>query len=120
MEMERPEVFFTHEWAVAVERAYRDSLAPFVVLGYEGECLVAAVALAEHRTDGGHVEFLAGPTADYCDFLSHPDRRNEFTAGVFAELRKRGVEKIILANLPADSRSVQAISSGASGCNYHL
>jgi len=35
--MESPEVFYTHEWALAMQRSYGSVLVPFVVLAYEGE-----------------------------------------------------------------------------------
>src|SRR5205807_2973243 len=37
----------------------------------------------------------------------------------FSELEKRGIEKIVLSNLPADSCSVAAISDASSRCRYY-
>jgi len=31
LQMERPEVFYTHQWALAVQKAYGGSLTPFLV-----------------------------------------------------------------------------------------
>ncbi len=45
-QMERPEIFFTYEWALAVSRAYKNSLKPLLFVGYEGESIVGCVALA--------------------------------------------------------------------------
>ena len=118
--MEHPEVFYTYEWAIAVQRACTDSLAPILFLGYEGEELVGLVALARRKQRAGEFAFLAADTADYCDFLTAPSDRQEFVEGVLFELRNRKTAKIVLANLPADSCSVAALSRAASGRYYHL
>lgn len=120
LRMERPEIFYTYEWAVAVQRAYANSLKPFVFLAYEDELLVGLVALAWEKGDSRGVIFLTGNTADYCDFLSEPGRRQEVVEAVFSELANRNVGKIVLANLPADSSSVSAVSAAASSRRYHL
>ena len=120
LRMERPEVFYTYEWAVAVQRAYGSSLKPLVFLAYEDELLVGLVALAWDKAGSREVTFLTGKTADYCDFLSEPCRRQEFVEAVFSELISRKVGKIVLANLPADSSSVAAVSAAASSRQYHL
>jgi CelD/BcsL family acetyltransferase involved in cellulose biosynthesis len=119
MRMERPEVFYTYEWALAVQRAYASSLKPFVFLAYEDESLVGLVALALKKTGSREVTFLTGNTADYCDFLSEPGRRLKFVEAVFSELTSRNIGKIVLANLPADSSSVAAVSAAAT-TQYHL
>jgi CelD/BcsL family acetyltransferase involved in cellulose biosynthesis len=120
LRMERPEVFYTYEWAIAVQRAYATSLKPFVFLAYDGEALVGLVALAREKTGSRGVTFLTGNTSDYCDFLSEPGRRREIVGAVFSELTKRNIRDIVLANLPADSSSIAAISAAASSCHYHL
>jgi CelD/BcsL family acetyltransferase involved in cellulose biosynthesis len=120
LRMERPEVFYTYEWAVAVQRAYGSSLKPLIFLAYEGELLVGLVALASETTGSCTVTFLTGNTADYCDFLSEPCRRQEFVEAVFSELTSRNIGKIVLANFPADSSSVAAISAAASSRQFHL
>jgi CelD/BcsL family acetyltransferase involved in cellulose biosynthesis len=118
--MERPEVFYTYEWAVAVQRAYASSLKPFVFLAYEDELLIGLVALAREKTGSRGVTFLTGKTADYCDFLSEPGRRQEIVEAVFSELTSRNIGKVVLPNLPADSSSVSAVSAAASSRQYHL
>jgi len=120
LRMERPEVFYTYEWAVAVQRAYGSSLNPFVFLAYEGDSLVGLVAFAAERAGPCGVTFLTANTADYCDFVSEPGRRQEFVEAVFSEMKNRNICKIVLTNLPADSSSVAAISRVASICQYHL
>jgi CelD/BcsL family acetyltransferase involved in cellulose biosynthesis len=109
--MERPEIFYTHEWALAVQRSYGDQLRPLVFLAYEGESLVGVVALATDKT--GSLVFLTASTADYCDFLSEPGRRHEFVDAVFAELKERRSAKVVLTNLPADSNTMVSIRQAA-------
>ncbi len=99
-QMERPEIFFTYEWALAVSRAYKDSLKPLLFVGYEGESIVGGVALAIGRAE---TVFLNSATADYCDFICDPKYRAQFVDTVFTELRRLGVPSLVLANLPADS-----------------
>lgn len=115
--MECPEVFYTCEWALAVDRAYRSSMRPLLLLAYEGDVLVGAAALA---TDNGEkqVSFLAGTTADYCDFICAPERRAEFIAAVFGELSKLHLPILRLANLPADSVTSRVLSHAAGNCGY--
>ena len=109
MQMERPEVFYTYEWALAVQCAYPQRFRPLVMLGFEEETLAAAVSLAIDRGQGDQVVFLAATTADYCDFLSAPERRDAWISAVLGELRKLGISRLTLANMPAHSRSVVAI-----------
>jgi len=118
-QMERPEVFYTHQWATAVQCAYASSLVPFLVLAYEADVLIGVAALA---TDPGHrsASFLAGTTADYCEFLSHPSDREPLAEAAFAELRKAHIMKIELANLPADSATPSAIRSAATKHGYRV
>ena len=118
-QMECPEVFYTYQWATAVQCTYRSSLVPFLVLAYEADTLVGVVALA---TDPGDhtASFLAATTADYCDFLSHPSHREPLVQAAFSELRKARIEKMELANLPADSATPRAIRSAATKHGYRV
>jgi CelD/BcsL family acetyltransferase involved in cellulose biosynthesis len=118
--MERPEVFYTYQWAQAVDRAYSESLEPFIVLGYEDERLVGAVALAQMKGVPGNFFFLTSTTADYCDFLSAPRHREQFVQAVLAELNNRKITTLTLANLPADSGTVAALRRATSGRPYRF
>lgn len=119
LQMEHPEVFYTYEWAVAVQRAYGSTLMPLLFLGYEGESLVGVVAFVREKS-GSRVTFLTANTGDYCDFLTEPGKRREFVDVVFAELRSQKIESMVLTNLPADSSTVGVISGAASGRKYRL
>jgi CelD/BcsL family acetyltransferase involved in cellulose biosynthesis len=117
--MERPEVFYTCEWALAVQAAYASCQKPLLLLGYDGDDLVGVASLS---TDLGekNVSFLAGNTGDYCEFLSHPECRAEFVESVFGELRRMGVQNVVLANLPAESATPAALHSAAKKYGFHL
>jgi|ERR1700722_4545806 CelD/BcsL family acetyltransferase involved in cellulose biosynthesis len=115
--MECPEVFYTYEWALAVSRAYRESVKPLLILAYEQDSLVGVAALA---ADKAQTSFLTGTTADYCDFVSAPELRQEFITAVLAELRRWGAPKLALANLPADSATTPALQLCANPRGYNL
>ncbi len=116
-QMERPEVFFTYEWALAVSRAYQAALVPLLMLAYDRDCLVGVVALA---TDNTRQEtfFLASSTADYCDFVSSPAHRCEFVDLVFSELGRLEAQALMLASLPEDSATSHAITPAAARHGY--
>jgi CelD/BcsL family acetyltransferase involved in cellulose biosynthesis len=118
-QMESPEVFFTYEWALAVTRAYRASITPLLLLAYERDSLVGVAALA---TDPSRetVTFIAGATADYCDFVSHPDLRLEFVKLVVSELRHLKTPQLVLANLPADSATSRALPFATHAQQYSV
>lgn len=119
LRMESPQVFYTHEWALAVQRAYSPQLQPLLVLAYDERnslCGVAALAL-DVKT--GDVTFLAANTGDYCDFLSAPESKQDFVTAVLAELKKRGCRKFALANLPADSATAGVLPKAARKYGFH-
>ncbi len=107
-EMERPEVFYTYEWAVAVQRAYHSTMVPLLVLAYDDDALVGVVSLATD-VNQGKAFFLAHTTADYCDFVSHPSNRQRLMDAVFSELARLRVPNLTLANFPADSATRAAL-----------
>ena len=107
--MERPEVFYTWEWAQAVAQVYGASLRPMLLTAYHKENLVGIAALAENAC--GEICFLASTTADYCDFVSAPADRKEFIGLVMRKLRELRFPELRLANLPADSVSAPVLRS---------
>ena len=117
--MDQPQVFYTYEWALAVQRAYRATLHTLLFLAYdEQESLSGVAALA--ADDAGRVTFLCATTGDYCDFLSQAAQKPAFVASVLGELKRQGIEDITLTNLPANSDSVAALrqTSGQIGFRY--
>ena len=107
--VEQPEVFYTYEWALAVQKAYKARLPPMAILGYDAsEKLFGVVAL----TADDHCKtasFLCATTGDYCDFITEPGRRDEFVSAVLAELKTRGIKNTAFTNLPVDSATFAAI-----------
>jgi len=114
-----PEVFYTYEWACAVQAAYRESLHPLLFLGYEADELVGVVSLATDEA-GRVASFLAGTTADYCDFVSGRKERAEFVAGVLSKLKELNFRDLTLANLPGESATVAAIRAAAEEHRFHV
>ena len=119
---EHPQVFYTYEWSLAVQRAYHATLRPLLFLAYDvayddsqSLCGVASLAAG---VDGHRVSFLCATTGDYCDFIGMPEHKAEFIAGVLAELQKRGIGDITLTNLPADSNTVTAIRKASARNGY--
>jgi len=119
LQMEQPEVFYTCEWALAMQSAYRASLTPLLFLGYEGDDLVGVASLAMDIAEE-NVTFLAGTTADYCDVVTHPRRRHEFVDAVFAELGKTKLRFIALASVPEDSATPAALRASAEKIGFHV
>lgn len=114
--MEQPEVFYTWEWAKAMATAYGESLTPWLALAHEGDALVGVAALALNQN---RAAFLAGTTADYCDFLSTPQDRAAFVDLVLAELRNAGCTDFGLANLPKDSATSSVLKRASQAHGFH-
>jgi CelD/BcsL family acetyltransferase involved in cellulose biosynthesis len=119
LQTEQPEVFYSYEWALAVQSAYSSSLKPLLVLGYEGTDLVGVASLAADSAEK-NTTFLAANTADYCDILAVPQHRAQFVDTVFAEVGKTAAASMALANLPADSQTTDAIRSKARKHGFHV
>jgi CelD/BcsL family acetyltransferase involved in cellulose biosynthesis len=119
LQMELPKVFYTCEWALAVQSAYQASLKPLLFLGYDGDDLVGVACLAADPGEQ-NVSFLNATTADYCEFLSPPHRRAEFVDKVLAELRQLGAGNLVFASLPADSATPAALQVAAKKYGFHL
>jgi CelD/BcsL family acetyltransferase involved in cellulose biosynthesis len=116
-QMERPEVFYTCEWAMAVDQAYRAAMKPLLLLAYEGEALMGIAALATDRAEK-QISFLCGSTADYCDFICPPAQRAEFVEAALGEVSKLHVPILRLANLPADSATARVLKDAAGRHGY--
>jgi CelD/BcsL family acetyltransferase involved in cellulose biosynthesis len=117
--MDQPQVFFTCEWALAVQRAYGAIVPRLIFLAYDengGLCGVAALAI---NVPAGTASFLCATTGDYCDFISSPEDRKAFVTAVMSELRDQNIGEIRLANLPADSATVSALRHAAQSQHYH-
>lgn len=118
--VEHPQVFYTYEWALAVQRAYAPTLPSMLFLGYDDRERLRGVAALALDKNSGWISFLCATTGDYCDFVSSREDRPLFVAGVLAELRKQGFEGITLTNLPAGSATVAALRTSSRGSGYHF
>lgn len=119
LQTERPQVFYTCEWALAMQSAYRAELKPLLLLGYEADKLVGVASLATDLT-GKNIGFLAATTADYCDFLAAPQLYEQFVDAVLAELQKNSFASLALANLPADSKTSAALLRHSKKHGFHV
>jgi CelD/BcsL family acetyltransferase involved in cellulose biosynthesis len=117
-QMESPEVFYTYEWALAVSRAYSASLKPLLMLAYEEDRVVGIAALATDALEGT-ASFLAGSTADYCDLVCPPEKKQSFTSLILSEIRRLALD-FIVANLPVFSNTGIALqrASHENGSSY--
>ncbi len=118
LRMERPEVFYTSEWALAVQAAYRASLEPLLLLGYDGDRLVGVASLA--TASDKSISFLAATTADYCEFITASQDRAEFVSAVFEELGRTKTSLVDLANLPQNSPTFAALRPASKKHGFHL
>jgi CelD/BcsL family acetyltransferase involved in cellulose biosynthesis len=114
-----PQVFYTYEWARAVQLAYGASLCPLLVLGYdEEERLRGVAALAAPK--GQPVSFLCANTGDYCDFVADEQHVSDFTSQVLHALRRNGYGDLVLTNFPEDSATYAALTGAARSSGFHL
>jgi CelD/BcsL family acetyltransferase involved in cellulose biosynthesis len=119
-QMERPEVFFTHQWALAASRAFSDSLCPLTFLVHESGRLTGVAAMATNRESPDTAFFLTASTADYCDIVSEPETRGAVLATVLEEITKLNVRNLVFANVPAESHTLRAIAPLARSYRLHL
>jgi CelD/BcsL family acetyltransferase involved in cellulose biosynthesis len=117
--LERPQVFYTYEWSLAVQRAYHASLCPLLFLAYDSQNSLCGIASLVRKREGGEVSFLCATTGDYCDFLCAQEYKHAFVAAVLADLRAQGIQDITLTNLPADSGTLEAIRDAGAQSGYH-
>jgi CelD/BcsL family acetyltransferase involved in cellulose biosynthesis len=113
----QPQVFYTYEWALAVQFAYKETLHPLIFLAYdEGDSLCGVAALAKSPDES--VSFLCATTGDYCDFVSLPEHRDGFVAEVVGYLRRENIRDVTLTNLPADSATVGSLHHASRSHRY--
>lgn len=117
--VEQPQVFYTYEWALAVQRAYGATLRPLVFVQHDEHGALCGVAALAATPDGRGASFLCGTTGDYCDFVSSTTHRDQFVRAILAELRRQDIQEVIFANLPADSATAPLIGKMAAKQGYH-
>ncbi len=116
--LDRPQVFYTYEWSLAVQRAYHATLQPLLFLAYDSQESLCGIAALASQGERREVFFLCATTGDYCDFLCSPEHKHAFVAAVLAELRKIGIREVTLTNLPADSGTLEAIRKAGAQSGY--
>ena len=119
-QMERPEIFFTYEWALAASRAFREFLRPMLFLLYDSDELSGVAALATNLQSPASVFFLTSTTADYCDVVSFPQKRKDVLGSLFEELKRLHIRKLTLANVPFDSCTFHELPSAAKPHDFHF
>lgn len=117
--MERPEVFFTHQWALAASRAFSASLSPKIFLIYETSRLAGIAAMATTLRSPDTAFFLTASTADYCDIVSAPEARPAILTALLEQMKGMGVQDLVLANVPAESATLRALAATAHSQGFH-
>lgn len=118
--MERPEVFYTHQWALAASRAFAGTLRPSLFLVYELDRLCGVAALARPCDFPHNAFFLTASTADYCDILSAPRERDAVLAAIFGEMQRLDLRDLVLTNIPSDSATLRALPEIARSHGFHV
>jgi CelD/BcsL family acetyltransferase involved in cellulose biosynthesis len=120
LRMENPEVFFTYQWALAASRSFHTNLSPLLFLLHDSSQLAGVAALAIDPASPRKTFFLNSATADYCDIVSAPAHRSEVLAALLEEIEKLGLTDLVLANVPADSATLQQLGSVAQSRQFYL
>jgi CelD/BcsL family acetyltransferase involved in cellulose biosynthesis len=118
--MDNPEVFFTHEWALAASRSFQGRLSPLLFLVHESEQLIGVAALAIDPRAPGTAFFLTSSTADYCDIISAAVNRRAVLHALLQEIKKQGLSDLILANVPSDSVTLLDIPGVAGSGRFYV
>jgi len=109
-QVDQPQIFYTHEWALSIARAYSATISPLLFIAYDRGELVGLAALSADYVHG-QASFLAATTADYCDFLCIEEHRRQFVDLVLERIDAMGLPTLVLANLPADSATARTLRS---------
>lgn len=120
LEMENPEVFFTYQWALAASRGFQEHLSTLLFLVYEFENLAGVVALAVDPRTPRAAFFLTSSTADYCDIVSAPANRKAVILAVLEEIQKLGLSDLVLANVPANSATLEELPAVAGSKRFYV
>lgn len=118
--MDHPEVFFTYQWALAASRGFQDHLSTRLFLMYDSGQLAGVVALAVDPKSPHAAFFLTSSTADYCDIVSTPANRGAVLVALLEEIEKLGLSDLVLANVPANSATLQELNQVAGPRRYYV
>lgn len=120
LEMENPEVFFTYQWALAASRGFQRHLSTLLFLVYDFEQLAGVLALAVDPRAPRAAFFLTSSTADYCDVVSAPNNRKSVIMAVLDEIQKLGLSDLVLANVPANSATLEQLPQVAGSRRFYV
>ncbi|HVI06968.1 MAG TPA: GNAT family N-acetyltransferase [Candidatus Binatia bacterium] len=118
--MENPEVFFTYQWALAASRGFQGRLATMLFLVHDSGQLAGVAALALDPRSPRAVFFLTASTADYCDVVSKPADRGKVLRAVLEEIKRLGLSDLVLANVPANSATLQELAAVAGSNRFYV
>jgi CelD/BcsL family acetyltransferase involved in cellulose biosynthesis len=118
--MENPEVFFTYQWALAASRGFQNHLSTLLFLVYDFDQLAGVVALAIDPRAPRAAFFLTSSTADYCDIVSTPENRRAVVLALLEEFKKLGLSDLVLANVPANSATLQELPGVAGSQRFYV
>ena len=118
--MENPEVFFTYQWALAASRGFQNHLSTLLFLVYDFDQLAGVVALAIDPRAPRAAFFLTSSTADYCDIVSTPENRRAVVLAILEEFKKLGLSDLVLANVPANSATLQELPGVAGSQRFYV
>ena len=118
--LDHPEVFFTYQWALAASRGFQGHLSTLLFLMYDSGQLAGVVALATDPKSPRAAFFLTSGTADYCDIVSTPANRRAVLGALLEEIEKLGVNDLVLANVPANSATLQELNQVAGPRRFYV
>jgi CelD/BcsL family acetyltransferase involved in cellulose biosynthesis len=118
--MDHPEVFFTYQWALAASRGFQGHLSTLLFLMHDSEQLTGVVALATDPKSPRAAFFLTSSTADYCDIVSTPANRRAVLVALLEEIEKLGLSDLVLANVPANSATLQELNHVAGSQHFYV
>jgi CelD/BcsL family acetyltransferase involved in cellulose biosynthesis len=114
LQTEAPQVFFTYEWALAVERAFKSTIQPWIFAFAKHGKLIGVAALACDMSDSKKFFFLGASTGDYCDVISTPGDREDVVTALLREFQKLKIRGAFFASVPEDSITLQALAQSHS------
>lgn len=114
--MSESPVFYTHQWARAV--AGHLLVQPMVLVAKEGGQVVGIGAFAQLSKRS--VGWLAHGTADYCDVLAAPGSQPLVLNAFLRELRRQGIDEVVLTNVPEHSPTVPAVHEAAKTAGFRV
>ncbi len=109
-----PGLFSSRPWVTTWAAAFADSLAPAVLVGFDGG---EPVGLAPLFAGGGIIGFPVNFLSHRGEMLVRDGHGDAFAAATLAHMRKRGLAAT-LRSVPRDSRTYAALRGAFPGAGY--